>query len=123
MSITAEAPIGESSEVAKDSRVLLARVITRAWVDPDYRTLLLTDATAALTEMGIEVRPGLDVRVIPDTSDTVHLVLPMPPEAMDDLETDLETYAMQPMSTHPCCPYTHVCSNCSGSGSVRPPCG
>lgn len=33
-----------------------ARVVARAWADPDFRARLLTDATAAVTEVGVD--PG-----------------------------------------------------------------
>lgn len=65
--------------------------IARAWADPDYKSRLLASPSDALAETGIEVPAGMTVKVVENTSDTQHLVLPVaPPEAgevsMDELE-------------------------------------
>jgi nitrile hydratase len=48
-----------------------AKVVARAWTDPDFKARLLTDATAACEEMGISGLQGEDMIVIEDT-ETVH---------------------------------------------------
>lgn len=48
-----------------------ARVIARAWHDPGYRARLLTDATAAIAEMGYSGRQGEHMVVVQNTP-TVH---------------------------------------------------
>ena len=44
-----------------------ARVVARAWFDPEYRTRLLADATAAIAELGISGREGGHLRVVENT--------------------------------------------------------
>lgn len=51
-----------------------ARVVARAWTDPDYRSRLLTDATSALAELGIGGMEG-NVRVVENTDDVHNLVV------------------------------------------------
>jgi nitrile hydratase len=54
-----------------------ARVVARAWVDPDFRVRLLTDANAALAELGLSMSTGPQVQrltVVPNTP-TTHNVL------------------------------------------------
>lgn len=51
-----------------------ARVIAKAWTDPDYKTRLLTDATAALKELDISGLQGEDMVVVENTP-TVHNVV------------------------------------------------
>ena len=51
-----------------------AKVVARAWTDPDFRERLLTDATAACAEFGIGGLQGEDMMVVADT-DTVHHVI------------------------------------------------
>ena len=41
-----------------------ARMVARAWVDPAYKTRLLTDATAAIAEIGFESHQGEDMVVL-----------------------------------------------------------
>ncbi|HXG15533.1 MAG TPA: nitrile hydratase subunit alpha [Calidithermus sp.] len=48
-----------------------ARVVARAWVDPAFKRRLLTDATAAIAEMGYIGRQGEDMVVLENTP-TVH---------------------------------------------------
>jgi nitrile hydratase len=48
-----------------------ARVVARAWTDPDYKAWLLQDATAAIAELGYTGRQGEDMVVLENTA-TVH---------------------------------------------------
>jgi nitrile hydratase subunit alpha len=48
-----------------------ARVVARAWSDPDYRARLLKDATAAIAELGFTGRQGEHMVAVENT-DTVH---------------------------------------------------
>ena len=52
-----------------------ARVIARAWVDPDYRKWLLGDATAAIASLGYTGRQGEHMVALENTPDTHHLVV------------------------------------------------
>jgi nitrile hydratase len=51
-----------------------ARVIARAWTDPEFRAWLLKDGTAAINSMGFSGFQGEHIRVI-ENSDTVHNVV------------------------------------------------
>jgi nitrile hydratase len=48
-----------------------AQVVTRAWTDPAYRARLLSDATAAIAELGFSGVQGEDMVVVENTP-TVH---------------------------------------------------
>ena len=48
-----------------------ARVVARAWVDPDYKARLLTHATAAIAELGFGGAEG-DHMVVVETTPSVH---------------------------------------------------
>lgn len=52
-----------------------ARVVARAWVDPEYRARLLADATAAIRELGIGGRGGEHMTVVENTPDRHNLVV------------------------------------------------
>ena len=52
-----------------------ARVVARAWEDPAYREWLLTDATAAIADMGYSGRQGEHMVVVPNTPDEHNLVV------------------------------------------------
>ncbi|WHU47766.1 nitrile hydratase subunit alpha [Gordonia sp. L191] len=48
-----------------------AKVVAKAWADPDYKARLLEDATEACKELGISGLQGEDMVVLEDT-DTLH---------------------------------------------------
>ena len=51
-----------------------AKVIAKAWVDPEYKKRLLTDATAAIKELGFSGLQGENMVVVENT-DNVHNVI------------------------------------------------
>jgi nitrile hydratase len=52
-----------------------ARVVARAWVDPEYRRRLLSDGTAAIAEMGYTGRQGEDMVVLENTPAVHNMVV------------------------------------------------
>jgi nitrile hydratase len=52
-----------------------ARVVARAWVDPAYKQRLLTNATAAIAELGYEGGQGEDMVVLENTPRVHNLVV------------------------------------------------
>ena len=69
----------------------IAKAIARAWTDADYKAKLLNDPHAALADAGVEVPAGSTIKVMENSADTVHVVLPLAPGdtgevSMDELE-------------------------------------
>jgi nitrile hydratase len=52
-----------------------ARMVARAWVDPDYRALMLQDGTRAAEAVGIRMRGMPPLGVLENTPDVHHLVV------------------------------------------------
>ena len=52
-----------------------ARVVARAWVDPEYKKRLLADATSAIAELGYAGRQGEDMIALENTQKVHHLVV------------------------------------------------
>ncbi len=52
-----------------------ARVVARAWTDPDYRQRLLADATAAIAELGFGGRQGEHMVAVENTARVHNLVV------------------------------------------------
>ena len=52
-----------------------ARMVARAWVDPDYRTLMLRDGAQAAEALGIPMRGLPPLGVLEDTPGLHHLVV------------------------------------------------
>ena len=62
--------------------------IARAWTDGAYKARLVSDPHAALAEAGVEVPVGLTVKVVENTADTQHLVLPVAPGNASELSIE-----------------------------------
>lgn len=52
-----------------------AKVVARAWTDPEFRERLLADGTAACAELGIGGLQGEDMFVVADTDDLHHVIV------------------------------------------------
>jgi nitrile hydratase subunit alpha len=52
-----------------------AKVVARAWTDPQYRQRLLEDGTAAIKEMGFSGRQGEHIVVVENTATTHNVVV------------------------------------------------
>ncbi len=52
-----------------------ARVVAKAWSDPDYLTRLRQDATAAIAELGFSGRQGEHMRIVENRPDMHNLVV------------------------------------------------
>jgi nitrile hydratase len=52
-----------------------ARVVARAWTEPEYRQWLLADGTAAIADMGYTGRQGEDMKVLENTSEVHNMVV------------------------------------------------
>ena len=66
----------------------VTKAIARCWTDADYKAKLLSDPHAALAEVGVEVPAGNTVKVMENTADTHHLVLPVSPPAAGELSSE-----------------------------------
>jgi hypothetical protein len=64
---------------AEQPEVQWGQIVARAWRDEAFRRRLLAQPAAVLAEHGLEVPPGLQVRVLEDTDQVIHLTLPRQP--------------------------------------------
>ena len=81
--------MAEETQSDEQRRAVYAKVVARAWDDASFKAKLKSDPHSALAEHGIEVPVGLTVKVVEDTKDSRHLVLPAAPEeglAEEELE-------------------------------------
>lgn len=67
-----------------DARKKLGKVIARAWTDAEYRKKLHSNPHEALAEAGISVPKGQKIKVLEDSAETVHVVIPARPSHVTD---------------------------------------
>jgi nitrile hydratase len=75
-SITTEADIAERIRITdQGSPAQGARMVARAWTDPEYRTLMLADGTRAAEALDIPMRGMPPLGVLEDTAELHNLVV------------------------------------------------
>ena len=63
------------------------QVVAQAWSDDSYKQRLLADPAAVMAEQGL-TPPSKQLRIVEDTADTVHVVLPAKPDELSDEDLD-----------------------------------
>lgn len=77
----------------EEQAMKIRQIIAKASTDEGFRRRLIADPAARLKEEGIEIPAGLDVRVVEDGDNVVHLVIPAPgrsqlPDELGDDQLD-----------------------------------
>ncbi len=80
-----------------------AHVVGNAWADAEYKARLLAHPAAVLKEAGVELPPGLRLRVVENTADVTHLVLPAEPPGTPRAEVEERVSAMSVVDCFGCC--------------------
>ena len=66
----------------------LARLFAACWKDEALKARFMADPKAVLAEYDTPVPDGIDVKVVENADDCVHITLPAPPAADTDLSDD-----------------------------------
>jgi hypothetical protein len=90
-------------------------LVARAWSDEDLKERLIENPRSVLEEFGIDVPDDVELRVVEDTDEVRHLVLPASPT--DDLEDEDLT-----ASTGIDC-FSGFCGGCGRCGCGSRRCG
>ena len=66
----------------------LASLFAACWKDEALKARFMADPKAVLAEHGMPVPDGMDVKVVENADDCVHITLPAPPAGHGDLSDD-----------------------------------
>ena len=55
------------------------QIVVKAWQDEGFKKRLLAEPAAVLKEHGLEVPPGIELRLVEDTEQVLYLTLPAKP--------------------------------------------
>jgi Nitrile hydratase, alpha chain len=80
-------------EASTDDSAAVGKVIARAWSDGDYKARLVANPKSVLTEAGIVIEDGPELRAVEDTADVRHFVIPVAPAEGELSEDALEQVA------------------------------
>jgi hypothetical protein len=64
------------SAAKPDNMTVWKGIVTRAWKDSEFRNRLIDDPNGVLAEHGFKPRKGTSYRVVADSRQTKHLILP-----------------------------------------------
>jgi nitrile hydratase len=73
--VTEEELAARQAQTDRASPEIGARMVARAWLDPEWRALLLRDGTAAAEAMGVSMAGAPPLGVLEDTPERHHLVV------------------------------------------------
>ncbi len=66
----------------------LAQLFAACWKDEALKARFMADPKAVLKEHGLDVPDGIDVKVVENADDCVHITLPAPPAGHMDLSDE-----------------------------------
>ena len=71
-----------------EQRNQLAALFAACWKDEALKARFMTDPKAVLAEHGIDVPDGIDVNVVENTDNTVHITMPQAPAGDGELSDE-----------------------------------
>ena len=66
----------------------LAQLFAACWKDETLKQRFMSDPKAVLAEYGMDVPDGMDVNVVENTDNTVHITMPAPASGSMDLSDE-----------------------------------
>ncbi len=61
---------------SQKEKAIMAEVLSRAVGDEEYRKKLVNSPNSTLEEAGLEIKPGMEVRVLQNTDKVRHVIIP-----------------------------------------------
>ena len=71
-----------------EERNQLAKLFAACWKDDALKQRFMNDPKAVMAERGIDVPDGIDVNVVENSDNTVHITMPQAPTGVADLSDE-----------------------------------
>ena len=71
-----------------EQRNQLTSLFAACWKDEALKQRFMADPKAVLAEYGMDVPDGIDVNIVENTDNTVHITMPATPSGHQDLSDD-----------------------------------
>ena len=65
-----------------------SELFATCWKDDALKARFMAEPMVVLAERGIKLPEGIDVKVVENTDNTIHITLPVPPEGHDELSNE-----------------------------------
>jgi len=82
-------PESEAATPQGDFNKLWSQLVAKAWADEKLRERLLSDPMTVMEEHGLRIPPGIQVKIVQNTTGVIHLPLPPKPTPAEISEEDL----------------------------------
>ena len=70
----------------------IENVVAKAWIDDVFKYKLLSDPARVLKAEGVLIPQGVEVRILEDTDNVLHVVLPKKPSGQELSEAQFKVY-------------------------------
>ena len=71
-----------------EQRNAIAELFAACWKDEALKARFMSDPKAVLTERGIKVPDGIDLNVVENSDNTVHITMPKAPSGATELSDE-----------------------------------
>ena len=71
-----------------EERNQLAKLFAACWKDEALKARFMADPKAVLAERGIDMPDNIDVKVVENSDNTVHITMPMAPDGHEELSME-----------------------------------
>jgi hypothetical protein len=71
-----------------DEKKILDNLFAACWKDEGLKARIMSDPKAVLKEHGLEVPDGMDVKVVENAHDCVHITMPARPAGYENLSDE-----------------------------------
>ena len=90
-------------------RHALTDLFTACWKDDALKARFMADPKVVLAERGLEVPAGMDVTVVENNDNTIHITMPMAPTGHSELSDEDLSHAAGGYSFDPACKHSVNC--------------
>jgi len=66
----------------------LSKLLAKCWTDEGFKNKLIADPAGTLKAVGAQLPPGHSIKVVADTPEVSHLVIPARPDELSDAQLD-----------------------------------
>lgn len=66
----------------------MGQLIAKCWSDDSFKQKLMSDPKSVLKENGVDIPEGLEVKMVENTDNVFHLVIPAKPDGLSDENLD-----------------------------------
>lgn len=76
----------------EEQTMRIQQIVSKAWVDDVFKYKLLSDPAKVLRSEGVSIPQGVEIRIVQDTDNVRHVVMPVRPSLQELTEEQFKVY-------------------------------